>query len=155
MDSTAPNRLRILVLEDDMIDRMQMERLLAASSISQHELACADRLDKALVLLDEREFDILLLDLNLPDSSGLDTLCTLEKKHPGLPKVVVTGSDDERVGLEAITRGAQDYLVKGKFNSCALARVIQYSVERKSLGSRSRISVNAAVRERILVGSGR
>ena len=131
MDSTAPNRLRILVIEDDLIDRKQMERLLAASSISQHELACADRLDKALVLLDEREFDILLLDLNLPDSGGLDTLCTLEKKHPGLPKVVVTGADDERVGLEAVTRGAQDYLIKGKFNSRALARVIQYSVERK------------------------
>jgi CheY-like chemotaxis protein len=56
MDSTAPNRLRILVLEDDMIDRKQMERLLAASSISPQELACADRLDKALALLDEREF---------------------------------------------------------------------------------------------------
>ncbi|MCX5646101.1 MAG: ATP-binding protein [Phycisphaerae bacterium] len=123
--------MRILVIEDDLIDRKQMERLLAASSISQHELVSADRLDKALVLLDEREFDILLLDLNLPDSSGLDTLCTLEKKHPGLPKVVVTGADDERVGLEAVARGAQDYFVKGKFNSRALARVIQYSVERK------------------------
>ena len=131
MDSTATNRLRILVLEDDTIDRKQMERLLAGSSASDYDLEFADRLERALAILAEREFDIMLLDLNLPDSVGLDTLCILEKKHPNLPKVVVTGGDDEQVGLEAVARGAQDYLVKGKFNARALARVIHYSVERK------------------------
>jgi PAS domain S-box-containing protein len=130
MDSTATNRLRILVLEDDTIDRKQMERLLAGPSASDYDLEFADRLERALAILAEREFDIMLLDLNLPDSAGLDTLCILEKKHPNLPKVVVTGGD-EQVGLEAVARGAQDYLVKGKFNARALARVIHYSVERK------------------------
>jgi signal transduction histidine kinase/CheY-like chemotaxis protein len=131
MDSTAPSQLRILVVEDDIIDRKQMERLLAGSSLAQYELVCADCLNKALVLLDQREFDILLLDLNLPDSYGLDTLDVMERKHPNLPKVVVTSGDDEEVGLEAVTRGAQDYLPKGKVNSRALARVIHYSMERK------------------------
>lgn len=79
MDSTAPSQLRILVVEDDIIDRKQMERLLAGSSLAPYELVCADRLDKALALLDEREFDILLLDLNLPDSYGLDTLDVMER----------------------------------------------------------------------------
>jgi len=131
MDSTDTNRLRILVVEDDTIDRKQMERLLAGPSASDYDLEFADRLDRALAILAEREFDIVLLDLNLPDSAGLDTLCTLEKKHPNLPKVVVAGSDDEQIGLEAVARGAQDYLIKGKFNARALARVIHYSVERK------------------------
>lgn len=131
MDSTTPSQLRILVVEDDIIDRKQMERLLAVALTSQYELVYADRLDKALALLDEREFDILLLDLNLPDSYGLDTLDVVERKHPNLAKVVVTSGDNEEVGLEAVTRGAQDYLPKGKLNSRALARVIHYSVERK------------------------
>lgn len=131
MDSTATNRLRILVVEDDIIDRKQMERLLAGSSIVQYDLACAGCLDQALKLLDEQKFDILLLDLNLPDSFGLDTLDAVERKHPDLPKVVVTSGDDEEVGLEAVARGAQDYLPKGKVNSRALARVIHYSMERK------------------------
>jgi len=131
MDPTAANRLRILVVEDDLIDRKQMERLLASSSISQYELASADCLAKALALLAEQEFDILLLDLNLPDSCGLETLRVMEREHPGLPKVVVTSGDDEEVGLEAVAQGAQDYLPKGKVNARALARVIHYSIERK------------------------
>jgi len=116
MDSTDTNRLRILVVEDDIVDRKQMERLLAGPSASDYDLEFADRLDPALAILAEREFDIVLLDLNLPDSAGLDTLCTLEKKHPNLPKVVVAGGDDEQVGLEAVARGAQDYLIKGKLH---------------------------------------
>lgn len=131
MDSIDTNRLRILVTEDDVIDRKQMERLLAGSSPSQYDLEFADRLDRTLAILAEREFDILLLDLNLPDSGGLDTLSLVEREHPDLPKVVVTGGDDEEVGFQAVAGGAQDYLVKGKFNSRALARVIHYSIERK------------------------
>ena len=131
MDSTDTNRLRILVVEDDTIDRKQMERLLAGPSASDYCLEFAARLDQALAVLAERQFDIMLLDLDLPDSSGLETLSILERKHPNLPKVVVTGGDDEQIGLEAVARGAQDYLIKGRFNARALARVIHYSVERK------------------------
>jgi len=131
MDSMDAHRLRVLVVEDDVIDRKQMERLLAASSASPYDLEFTDRLDRALAILAERQFDILLLDLNLPDSEGLDTLSVVEKEHPDLPKVVVTGGDDEHMGLQAVTRGAQDYLVKGRFNARALARVIHYSIERK------------------------
>jgi signal transduction histidine kinase/CheY-like chemotaxis protein len=131
MDSKDTSRLRILVVEDDLIDRKQMERLLAASSVSPCDLECADHLDRALAILAERRFDILLLDLNLPDSGGLETLSRVEREHPDLPKVVVTGGDDEEVGLQAVAGGAQDYLVKGKFNARALARVIHYSIERK------------------------
>ena len=131
MNSRDPNRLKILLVEDDPVDRQQMERLLVDPSLSDYELEFADRLAQAQAILAEREFEIVLLDLNLPDSAGLETLCALEKTHPDLPKVVVAGDEDEQLGLEAVARGAQDYLIKGKFNARALARVIHYSVERK------------------------
>ncbi len=131
MDSTGTKRLRILVVEDDLIDRKQMERLLSRSSLSIYDIEFAAYLDRALALLDEREFDILLLDLNLPDSSGLNTLVTVEKAHPNVPKIVVTGEGDEDIGLKAVAGGAQDYLVKGKFNTYTLVRAINYSIERK------------------------
>jgi two-component system, NtrC family, sensor kinase len=131
MDSWAANQLRILLVEDDVIDRRQIERLLATSSITHYALASADRLENALRLLAQQPFDILLLDLNLPDSSGLETLRVMEREHPGLPKVVVTSGEEEDIGLDAVAQGAQDYLPKGKLNARALARVIHYSIERK------------------------
>lgn len=114
-----------------MIDRKQMERLLARTTLSIGDVVFADYLARALTLLNERQFDILLLDLNLPDSFGLDTLVTLEKSHPNVPKIVVTGEGNEKLGLEAVAKGTQDYLVKDRFSIDALSRVIRYSMERK------------------------
>lgn len=131
MDSTDTKRLRILVVEDDTIDRKQMERLLSRSSLSAYDIEFAAYLHETRKLLSEREFDVLLLDLNLPDSAGLDTLTSVEKTHPNVPKIVVTGEGDEDVGLKAVAGGAQDYLVKGRFDAHTLVRAISYSVERK------------------------
>ncbi len=131
MDSMGARRLRILVVEDDLFDRKQMERLLSRSSLSKYDIEFSDYLDKTLQRLSEQEFDILLLDLNLPDSTGLDTLAAVEKTHPNVPKIVVTGGGDEDIGLKAVAGGAQDYLVKGKFNTYTLVRAINYSIERK------------------------
>jgi PAS domain S-box-containing protein len=131
VDPIATKRLRILVVEDDLIDRKQMERLLSRSSLSTYDIEFSAYLEKALSLLGEREFDILLLDLNLPDSAGLNTLVTVEKTYPRVPKIVVTGEGDEEIGLKAVAGGAQDYLVKGKFNTYTLVRAINYSIERK------------------------
>ncbi len=133
MDLASTKRLNILVVEDDMIDRKGMQRLLAASSLPINDVVFVDCLHKAATALDEGEFDILLLDLNLPDSSGLETLVALERSHPNVTKIVVTGEGDEELGLKAVATGAQDYLVKGRFNVDAITRVIHYSVERKKL----------------------
>ncbi len=129
--STKP--LNILVVEDDAIDRAGMRRLLAGSSLPLHDVVFVGNLNKATAALADGAFDILLLDLNLPDSDGLDTLIALEEDHPDVAKVVVTGADDEELGLRAVAAGAQDYLVKGRFNVDAITRVIHYSVERKKL----------------------
>ena len=131
MNRADTSRLRILVIEDDVIDRTQMERLLARSSVPAPNVVSVDYLAKALAALQEQTFDILLLDLNLPDSAGLDTLVDLERSHPEVPKIVVTGDGGEEVALRAVAEGAQDYLVKGQFDARVLARAISYSIERK------------------------
>ena len=110
MSASDLSRLKLLIVEDDVIDRKQMERLLSRSSRSIYDVEFTDYLGKAVALLNEQTFDILLLDLNLPDSNGLDTLVAVEKSHPSLPKIVVTGEGNEDLGLEAVTKGAQDYL---------------------------------------------
>ena len=107
MDFANAKRLKILVVEDDEIDKKQVERFLSRSSIS-YDVEFTEYLDNALKLLDQREFDILLLDLNLPDSNGLGTLVAVEKAHPNLAKIVVTGECSEGLGLEAVAKGAQD-----------------------------------------------
>lgn len=129
--STKP--LNILVVEDDVIDRAGMQRLLAGSSLPLEHVVFVDHLDKAMTTLADGSFDILLLDLDLPDSHGLDTLIALEADYPDVAKVVVTGADDEELGFQAVAAGAQDYLVKGRFNVDAITRVIHYSLERKKL----------------------
>lgn len=133
MNPASTKPFRILVVEDDAIDRRAMQRLLSGSSLPLEEVIFVDCLGKALAALAQGTFDLLLLDLNLPDSNGLDTLVAMERSHPDVAKVVVTGEEGEGLGLEAVAGGAQDYLVKGRFNVDAITRVVRYSVERKKL----------------------
>ncbi|MDJ0576704.1 MAG: response regulator, partial [Xenococcaceae cyanobacterium MO_234.B1] len=83
------------------------------------------------VLQEEREIDVVLLDLSLPDEYGLETFRQLHSRFPILPIVVLTGNSDERVAMEALSEGAQDYLVKGEFSGRLLVRSMQYAVERQ------------------------
>jgi len=133
MNLASTKQLNILVVEDDLIDRKGMQRLLSGSSLPLGDVVFVGRLAQATAALTEGRFDLLLLDLNLPDSTGLDTLIALENSHPDVAKVVVTGEGDGDLGVEAVAHGAQDYLIKGRFNIHAIARVVHYSVERKRL----------------------
>jgi PAS domain S-box-containing protein len=82
-------------------------------------------------MLSSEHFDVVLLDLNLPDSGGLDTVRTFLSKNNVVPVIVLTGLDDETTGLNAIQVGAQDYLVKGRTDGALLARTMRYAIERK------------------------
>ena len=106
------------------------------------------RLDAALERLRQETFDVVLLDLGLPDSQGMETLTRTEEASGGLPIVVLTGLDDERFALEAVRAGAQDYLVKGRFNSELLVRTIRYAVERKRAEEEVR-RLNAELEQRV------
>jgi light-regulated signal transduction histidine kinase (bacteriophytochrome) len=90
-----------------------------------------ETLHDAMNRLSTGDFGVILLDLGLPDSQGLDTLQVLRRANPGTAIVVLTGLSDEETGLEAIKEGAEDYLIKGESLGYVLARTIRYAIERK------------------------
>ena len=92
-----------------------------------------DRLSSGLRLLEEESFDVVLLDLGLPDSAGFDALTQIRNQAPPLPIIILTGLSDEALAVKAISLGAQDYLVKGNFATDALYRSISHSIERQRL----------------------
>ena len=91
----------------------------------------ASRLDEALVMLEQGHTDLVLSDLNVPDSDSINTLLEINRKHPDVAIIIVTGAIDEELGIRTIAAGAQDYLVKGKFDALSLAKSAEYAIERK------------------------
>ena len=94
-------------------------------------LECATRLSTGLRRLSEQDFDVVLLELALPDSKGLETFVKVHSHAPGIPIVVLAELDDEALAVKAVHEGAQDYLVKGRVDSRLLRRSIRYAIERK------------------------
>lgn len=129
--------MKILVVEDNPGDARLLIEQLKEEGPGQFELHWANQLHAAMEALDRHTydaspapFDAILLDLNLGDSRGLDTFLTLHSKVPQIPVVLLTGLEDERLGLRAVQVGAQDYLVKGQANAAAVARALRFSIER-------------------------
>jgi len=127
----APKALRLLVVEDDVVDKTMLTRLLARSSLAISEVQCVDRVAEALDRVSRFSFDIILLDLGLPDSEGMDSVTQLQAEAPHIPIIVLTGLDDEDAATQAVHKGVQDYLVKGQVDGHLLVRSIRYALERK------------------------
>jgi len=124
-------RCGVLLVEDDPVDRRQIQLLLAKSSReTPFEVETAATLRAAADHLRNNRYGVILLDLGLPDSSGLGTIQEIRSQSPDVPIVVLTGLDDEETGVEAIREGAQDYLVKGQSLEYVLIRTIRYAIER-------------------------
>jgi PAS domain S-box-containing protein len=128
--SRTSEPLRLIVFEDDPGDLRLLNTMLLEIGTG-FDVTSVERLEDGIKILQEKEFDIALLDLNLPDSWGVDTLKTVFAHIPGVPIIVLTGFQDETVGLQAMSEGAQDYLVKGQFDPHLLGRAIRYARERK------------------------
>jgi len=125
--------IKILFIEDNPGDiRMIREMLLDIKGV-RFETESSKKLSDGLKRLSEVTFDALLLDLGLPDSSGMETLVQVVSQYPELPVIVLTGLADEQAGVRAVHQGAQDYLTKGGINSDLLIRSIRYAIERKRL----------------------
>jgi PAS domain S-box-containing protein len=122
--------VKLLVVEDNPGDARLIREMLS-EALPEFDMMTVERLGDALNALRERTFDILLLDLNLPDSQGIETLNKVFARIPETPIIVLTGIDDETIGFRAISEGGQDYLVKGHFDSPLLGRAIQYACGRK------------------------
>jgi two-component system sensor histidine kinase UhpB len=124
--------MRILMVEDNPGDvRLLREHLVGDRSLEVFQLVHVDRLAPALESLNQASFDVVLLDLSLPDSQGIQTLTRVNAVRPGMPIVVLTSIDDEVLGLQLLQAGAQDYLVKGEVTASLLRRSLRYAVERK------------------------
>jgi glutamate dehydrogenase (NAD(P)+) len=126
----AEAHVRVLILEDNPVQLRLMERLLQESERPAFELVAADTLADGLRLLDEQTFDVILLDLVLPDSRELDTFVSVNARAGETPIVIVTGVSDLRVAAKAVDAGAQDYLIKGQIDGPRLIRSIRYAIAR-------------------------
>jgi len=128
--------IKVLLIEDNPADaRLVSEMLKDATGVKFH-LEKADRLSSATEALSGKDFDIVLLDLSLPDSMGFDSFTRIHNGFPHLPVIVFTGLPDEEMAIKAVMEGAQDYLVKGEVDSALLVRAIRYAIERKKLEER-------------------
>ncbi|OAN46668.1 histidine kinase [Paramagnetospirillum marisnigri] len=125
--------IRVLLLEDDPADARLVGQMLRRVKTTPFEVAVVGRLSEAIDSLTRNPdgFDVVLADLSVPDSTGIHTLDRLTAVAPHLPVVVLTGNDDDSVALDAVKRGAQDYLVKGIGDAFILSRVVRYAIERK------------------------
>lgn len=128
---TAIRPIRILMIEDNPADHYLIETLLFSESTLNAELQWASTMKDGLEILGGNTFDIVLLDLILPDAFGLDTIQKLREYNADIPVVVLTGTEDAETGTQAIRMGAQDYLSKGMINAHILQRSIEYSIERR------------------------
>lgn len=125
------DHIHILLLEDNETDAILVQTELKFAMGDQISLVHAERLSDASRLIEQQSFDLILTDLRLPDSDGIDTVNRLRSIAANIPIAVLSFRDDERLAIQVIKAGAQDYLVKGSLTQGVLARVIRYSIERK------------------------
>jgi len=123
--------LKVLLVEDDPLDAKLLQRALHASTIGELQNSTARSLADTLKLLAQENFDAVVLDLNLPDSKGLHSVVQIKQKSPSIPIIVLTGSDDTQLALDAVKAGAQDFLIKGQPSNESICRSVRYAIERK------------------------
>lgn len=129
----SENNNNILIIEDNPGDAVIIREMLKDIADIHFNLLNAYNLEDGLKILAKEDIDILLLDLNLPDSYGIDTFNKMNQNSPNIPIVILTGLVDEKLAIEAVGDGAQDYLVKGQIDGHLLVKSIKYAMERKKI----------------------
>jgi len=123
--------IRVLLIEDNPMDVRLIGIMLRDSAPGVFDIEQVDRLEAGLQQLGTTRFDLVLVDLSLPDSHGLETFSRVHAQAPNVPIIVLSGLADETVAVSAVHEGAQDYLVKGQVSGPLLVRAIRYAIERK------------------------
>lgn len=133
--TASDESIRALLIEDNPGDARLIREYLRGVGAGQVrvELDTADRLSSGVERIGQGDIELVLLDLSLPDSSGLETFDAVHAAAPRVPVVVVSGLDDEGVAVRAVHRGAQDYLVKGQLDGATILRSMRYAIERQRL----------------------
>jgi len=130
--------LTILLVEDNPLDAELFSEFLADTGAREFKVIHVPRLSLALERLGREDIDIVFLDFILPDSDGLSGLAKLRRSAPQVPVIMLTGLDDDEVGLKAVAAGAQDYLVKGQIAEHTIWRILRYAIVRKRIEEQSR-----------------
>lgn len=128
--------IKILLVEDNPGDAYLIGEQLEEFANFTYKIKNVETLNEALNVLKEETFDVILLDLGLPDSDGINTFLRVYNKNPLIPIIILTGLNDETIGSYAVKKGAQDFLVKGHIEGRLLQSTIQYSIERKKAEDR-------------------
>ena len=123
--------VNILLIEDNLAEARLLQEVLKGTVLRRFNLVHVKRLGEAIAHLQTDNFDVILLDLTLPDSHGLASLDSIIQHAPSLPIVVLTNTNDDELAVEAVRHGAQDYLVKRQMNQDILVRSLRYAIERK------------------------
>ncbi|HEY5315700.1 MAG TPA: SpoIIE family protein phosphatase [Pirellulales bacterium] len=123
--------IRVLLIDDSLSDGLIVRQLLTADSSVSAALTAVHSLFDGIHRLKAGGIDAVLLDLSLPDSSGLATLARFQASCPEIPVLILTGSENEELAIESVHGGAQDYLVKWRFQPQSLVRALRYAIERQ------------------------
>lgn len=123
--------IKVLLIEDNAADARIINEMFKDISKPEYDLIHVTSLQEGLNYIENHDIDILLLDLSLPDSTGLETFENAHEYEPGLPIVILSGLEDEEVAIRSVRHGAQDYFVKGDINTRILSRALNYAIERK------------------------
>ncbi|MDJ0843121.1 ATP-binding protein [Crocosphaera sp.] len=140
--------IKVLLIEDNLAEARLLHEVLKGATRQEFRLCHEKRLGDALNQLQTQTFDIILLDLTLPDSQGLDSFVPIISQNSHIPIVVLTNMNDEELALEAVRKGAQDYLVKRHITLDILVRSICYAIERKQMEEQLR-EANQALEKRV------
>ncbi|MFX1236794.1 MAG: response regulator [Promethearchaeota archaeon] len=123
-------KINILLIEDSPSDIRLLKEILKKTRDFNYTITSHSRLSDGLESLDKKKFDVLLLDLTLPDSDGKNTLESIFNLTPKIPIIILTGLNEKAMALESLKKGAQDYLVKNELDPTLLTRSILYAIER-------------------------
>ncbi|QSV53810.1 MAG: hybrid sensor histidine kinase/response regulator [Dolichospermum sp. UKL201] len=128
---TATSTLKILLIEDNLAEARLLKEFIKLTKSQHFSLVHVQKLQDGINQLNSEKYDVILLDLTLPDSQGLASIPQLLKQNPSNPIIVLTNTNDEELAIEAVRQGAQDYLVKRHVNPDTLVRSVRYAIERK------------------------
>ena len=131
MTTPKAGPINVLAVEDNLGDRRLLQELLKETAGSPFVQEWVDHLSACLERLERGGIDIVLLDLALPDSAGLETYRRVRAQFPDMPVILLTGLDDEELALQAVSEGAQEYLLKGSFDGPSLGRHIRHAIGRQ------------------------
>ena len=133
LSNLTPQHIKLLIIEDNPGDIRLIVEYLKGDTQAKYQVKSSETLEGGLKILANENVDIILTDLGLPDSKGIDTCTEILKLFPDVPLIIMTGLDDEKLGLESIRLGVQTFLEKNNITPNSLAHAIKFSLERKRI----------------------